>query len=188
MSIGKEELIQRLTKLAFGNRLISNMYRGLVAETVVASALSNYWHHCSADWNGWDFVHENGCRLEVKQSAVLQSWSNGKQSACQFSIAPTQGYWVGDKKTVSPGRQSAIYVFAHHGVSDLTQADHCEPLQWKFYVVPAFLLPAQKLLSLAAVVRLARSSLDSIASNYPCPCDTTRLGALVDLVCASISG
>jgi hypothetical protein len=37
---------------AFGERLISNIYRGLIAEIIVGSALGSDWRMCSEDWRG----------------------------------------------------------------------------------------------------------------------------------------
>jgi hypothetical protein len=41
----------------FSGRLVSNMYRGLVAEIIVGAALASEWQMCSGDWRGWDFQH-----------------------------------------------------------------------------------------------------------------------------------
>ena len=49
-----------------------------------------------------------------------------------------------------PGRSSHLYVFAHHPICDET-ADHREPRQWRFYVVPTTRLPDTKRIGLAAV-------------------------------------
>ena len=185
MSISNEEVVQRLTKLAFGNPLISNIYRGLVAEVIVGSALSSNWKHCSEDWKGWDFEHNDGTRFEVKQSAVLQSWSSGEVSASRFSIAPSTGFFTGNKWTANPGRQSSIYIFAHHDNSDRSQADHRDPLQWTFYVVPASLLPTQKTISLDALAKVVELARSQGKCNHFCPCDITHLGKVVDTLHAS---
>jgi hypothetical protein len=60
---------------AFGQPLIVNVLRGLVAETIVAEALSLEWTWCSTDYSAWDFIRSDGKRLEVKQSAARQSWA-----------------------------------------------------------------------------------------------------------------
>ena len=65
-----DEIRAKACAAVFGEPLISNIYRGLVAEIIVGAALGSEWQFCSGDWRGWDFEHPTGCRLEVKQSAA----------------------------------------------------------------------------------------------------------------------
>lgn len=57
--------------------------------------------------------------------------------------------WVAD-----PRRFADIYVFAHHPITN-ESADHRDPRQWRFHVVPAGSLPARKTISLAKVTLLS---------------------------------
>ncbi len=142
MNPTKDEICSRLASETFGEPLVSNMYRGLVAEAIVRCALPENWTWCSADWAGWDFKHEDGTKLEVKQSAALQTWSKeGRVTKCSFGIASATGYYDGDLWVTKAGRQSSIYVFGHHPVTDPTTADHRDPEQWQFYCLPASALP-----------------------------------------------
>lgn len=52
------------------------------------------------------------------------------------------------------GRAAQIYVFAHHPQVD-DDADHRDPAQWQFYVVPASALPDSQRISLSSLARLA---------------------------------
>jgi hypothetical protein len=55
MSIPTVDDIRALLCAAtFGGPLISNIYRGLVAEVIVGAALDPEWQLCSGDWRGWD--------------------------------------------------------------------------------------------------------------------------------------
>lgn len=141
---------------AFGNRLITNSYRGLVAEAMVASVLSPNWTWCSADYAGWDFERSDGVRLEVKQSAARQTWkrSDGKPSICSFDIRTRKGRYEGAEWFNDPGRNADLYVFAHHFVVD-EGADHCDPQQWRFYVIPTTDLPSSKTIGLSNLTKLA---------------------------------
>jgi hypothetical protein len=65
-----DEIRTKAGEAAFGERLVSNIYRGLVAEVIVGAALGPKWYLCSDDWSAWDFEHIDGCRLEVKQYAA----------------------------------------------------------------------------------------------------------------------
>ena len=127
----------KAAEVAFGQSLVTNNLRGLVAETIVASILGPEWQWCSADWAGWDFERNDGLRLEVKQSASRQTWasSNGKPSKCRFDIKARQGRYEGADWHPGHGRNADLFVMAHHFVSD-DAADHCAPEQWRFFVLP----------------------------------------------------
>ena len=140
----------------FEKKLLTNIYRAVVAEAIVASALEPNWEWCSADYASCDFRKEN-VRLEVKQSASLQSWNANtlKPSKCSFDIAERTGEWIGGVKwTPGEGRNADVYVFCHHPVVS-TEADHRDAKQWRFFVVPEAVLPKQKTIALRVVERLA---------------------------------
>ncbi|MBA3511589.1 hypothetical protein [Sphingomonas sp.] len=143
-------------KAAFGGALITNNFRGLIAEAIVRSVLPPEWRWCSADYAAWDFERSDGVRLEVKQSASKQTWarSNGKPSACSFDIRSRVGRYEGADWFAEPGRSAHLYVFAHHPVIDET-ADHCDPSQWRFFVVPTEMLPGGKRIGLRSLANLA---------------------------------
>lgn len=137
----------------FGKPLVTNVYRSVVVEAIVAAALPD-WEWCSADYASCDFRRSDGIRLEVKQSALRQSWGN-KLARPGWDIAPRTGYWTeGINWVAVPGRNADIYVLALHGVTDET-ADHRDPAQWLFYVVASADLPAQKTIGHSSLERLA---------------------------------
>jgi hypothetical protein len=148
----KEQLNERL----FGGSLIQNNVRGEYIEQIVANCLSNDWAHCAGDWAGWDFERTDGVRLQVKQSADLQTWGAAKRPA-SFSIAPATGYYLnGTKWIAEPGRPAHLYLFAWHGVVDET-ADQTDPRQWQFFAVSEPALPANaKTISVRTLKRLAK--------------------------------
>lgn len=150
------QIRSKLCAIAFGGPLISNIYRGLVAEIIVGAALGPEWQFYSGDWRGWDFEHAEGCCLEVKQSAARQTWTGSRAASKPiFDIRARKGYFEGADWVVSdPRRFADIYVFAYHPVMDAT-ADHCDPLQWRFHVIPTNRLPAGKTISLARLALLA---------------------------------
>src|ERR1700730_11441245 len=75
-----DDIRARVSVAAFGGPLISNIYRGLVAEIIVGAALGSEWQLCSGDWRGWDFEHLTGLLLEVKQSAARQTWTGTRKA------------------------------------------------------------------------------------------------------------
>lgn len=147
-----QSVFEKASKAAFGSRLITNINRGLVAEAIVALALEPDWQWVSADYSSWDFERADGIKLEVKQSAALQSWSKvfhgaNIESKASFDIAPRTGYWQNQTWVPEVGRAAQIYVFCRHLIWD-EKADHRDPYQWEFYVVEASRLPIQKTISL----------------------------------------
>jgi hypothetical protein len=151
---------------AFGRRLIQNNLRSIVVEAMVAKALGSAWRWSSADWAPYDFEGPNGIRLEVKQSAAQQTWSTpaSKPSKPLFDIAARKGFFAqgpaGSVWTARIGRNADIYVFARNDVVG-DQADHRDPAQWRFYVVPAHDLPATKTVGIA-VLRVVPVSFEQL--------------------------
>jgi hypothetical protein len=149
-----DDIRAKASDIAYGKPLVENSYRGLIAEIIIGEALKPDWRLCSADWGGWDLQHGSGCRLEVKQSAARQTWAAPKRpSQPSFDIRERTGYWEGSTWIPQPGRPAHIYVFAYHPIRDDT-ADHRDPSQWQFYVVPASRLPAGKRISLSKLALL----------------------------------
>jgi hypothetical protein len=171
-----DEIRAKAGEAAFGERLISNIYRGLIAEVIVGAALRPEWQLCSGDWRGWDFEHVDGCRLEVKQSAARQTWT-GSRSATNpiFDIRARSGYFKGADWIPQPGRLAQIYVFAYHPVFDARSTDHCDPAQWRFHIVPVSLLPIGKTISLVRLAQITRAGEWSDLSETV---EQTRAGGL----------
>jgi hypothetical protein len=146
-----DDIRAKASALAYGNPLIENSYRGLIAEIIIGEALGSEWRQCSGDWGGWDFEHAAGYRLEVKQSAARQTWAAPKKpSPPSFDIKKRTGYYEGTAWISQAGRFAHIYVFAYHPIRD-DSADHCDPSQWQFYVVPTTQLPAKDSIGLNGV-------------------------------------
>jgi len=153
-----DEIVRRTALAVFSKPLLTNIHRAVVAEAIVAAALEPEWEWCSADYASYDF-RRGDLRLEVKQSASLQSWNAAtlKPSRCSFDIAERTGEWE-DGVTWKPGagRNADIYVFCHHPVV-APDADHRSPAQWRFFVLPEANLPKQKSLAPSIVERAATS-------------------------------
>jgi hypothetical protein len=152
------DIVAKASDAAFGKKLVTNILRAMLVEAIVAEALSANWRCCSADWTGWDFQSVDAIKLEVKQSAARQTWATeaSSPSKCSFDIAPRIGYFEGVdwRQFPEPIRIAHIYVFAHHPVTDLS-ADHRDPRQWRFYVIPACRLPGDaKTISLSRIQNL----------------------------------
>lgn len=156
MQVTPEDIERRVAEAVFGKKLITNVFRGHVAEAIVAAALEPAWNWCSADYASCDFERADGVRLEVKQSAFLQSWSSEppRKVTTNFDVAERKGYWEGLTWVPESGRRAHIYVLAHHTVID-ESADHRDPAQWTFYVVRSADLPPVKTISLGALRRIS---------------------------------
>ena len=152
MNLSTTRLAQRL----LGTPLIRNSIRGELVEEMVAVALEPQWTLCGGDWGSCDLSQVAGpLRIQVKQSAARQSWHavmSPTPRPC-FSIAAKTGRWEGPTWIAEPSRNAEIFIFAWHPVADAT-ADHRDPAQWLFHVVPETALPPQKSISLAVLQRL----------------------------------
>lgn len=157
MAPSSREVRAAASRAAFGRKLITNSLRGLVAEVIIAAVLEPEWAWCAADWAGWDFECPDGLKLEVKQSAARQTWTalGAALSTCRFDIAPRTGAHLGSEWHERIGRQADVFIFAHHFEAG-DHADHCDPRQWRFYVVQERLLdPHAKSIGLTTVKRFA---------------------------------
>lgn len=188
--ISPENLPEYLMNRFYGQPLIANVYRGDYVEGLILCALGQWWKQ-SFEWGSWDLENAAGVRLEVKQSAALQSWykqTGVKKSSPSFSITPKTGYYTDSTDAAvwvplpagERVRPADIYVLAWHPEPNPEIADHHNPEQWQFFVVPADNLPPkppqvkEQRIGLAAVKKLAT------AVTYD------RLAAEVDKVAAGL--
>ena len=176
-------VVERLIERVYDQPLIGNVERGQYVECMIELALSELrppWK-LTDTWSGWDLEqHETGARIEVKQSAALQTWKTPGRSVPSFKIPSRTGYyadggggWVATKNM----RHADLYVMAWHGETDSQLADHRQPAQWQFYVVPEHLLsPGQQ-----------RIGLNPVASIRP-PCTYEDLAGRVAAEFALLPG
>jgi len=175
-----DAVVAKVSEAAFGKPLITNVLRGQVVEAIIAMALEPDWKWCSADYASWDFENATGCRLEVKQSALRQSWETDAsvKSVPGFDVAARKGRWEGTKWIAEPGRAAHLYILAYHGIAD-DSADHRDPRQWAFFVIPSMSLPPVKRLTLPKAKQLAqpcsvadlRSVANAVAANCLLPAE-----------------
>ena len=152
-------LITRLTHRLFGCPLLRNSIRGELVEEMVAQALEPEWALCAGDWAACDLKQVGGpLRIQVKQSAARQSWhaDDNPPSRPRFAIAHKTGRYEGPTWITETSRNAELFVFGWHPVTDST-ADHRDPAQWQFFVVPETALPPQKSISLSALQKLAKA-------------------------------
>ena len=162
---------------AYEHRVMNNVHRSDYVEAMVAVALADYGWTRKDPWDGWDYEHESGVPLEVKQSAAAQPWKlpkGRKRSPPSFDIAPRKGYEENGVFVERPGRNADVYVFAWNAGTDET-ADQREPATWEFYVVAERDLPAQKSIGLGPLQLLVS------------PCTFDELGAAVERVRKALS-
>lgn len=177
----QSDIAMRLARRLFDRPLIQNSFRGAFVEELVAPLLSDSgWRHCGDDWASWDFEHEGGVRLELKQSAFVQSWLDESGAATNnpsFGIQEKKGHWEGGvfQTYKTPARPANVYVFAWHGVEDRIGADHRDLDQWKFYPIATSALPkGQKKIKLSVVKRLG--AIECAASALASRLEKIRVG------------
>ncbi len=150
----RDDVVQLAIRMLFGRPLVMNAYRSVLVEAIVAIVLGEDWTWCGGDWGECDFVHADGTRLEVKQSAARQSWSGTGTPRPRFDIASRSGRYEGAVWRAEPGRNAELFVFAWHPLIG-SEADHRVPSQWQFFVMPTPLLPPTKSIGLAAIASAA---------------------------------
>jgi hypothetical protein len=152
-----DEIACKLASRLFDRRLIQNQFRSTYVEAMIEPILApNGWQYTGDEWAGWDFARGDD-KLEVKQSAVHQTWSTDKPSAVSFDIAERAGFYTGPKWTAKRGRSAHVYVFAYHPVFG-SDADHRVSDQWQFFVVQSSRLPSgQRKIGIGGIRRLAES-------------------------------
>lgn len=115
-----EFTVQRLVERIYEERIISNVERGAYVECMVELALRERqpaWR-LTGPWAAWDIEHqETLARIEIKQSAALQSWSTKPDprvlKSRGFSIKPHRGYYLADGEWIDTPlqRHADLYVF-----------------------------------------------------------------------------
>ena len=141
--------------------LYNNVYRGDMAEFIVASALGltppagQYFRNV---WNPYDLLTKSGTRVEVKSAAYLQSW-DGDFSKITFGIAPAHDYPVPGsfRPCGTLQRNNDVYVFCLF--TALVRSVPMYDLDaWEFRVLRTSvldeLMPIQKRISLTSLDRL----------------------------------
>jgi hypothetical protein len=143
-----QQLTDRYIKEFLGSPILDNTLRGYWLEVMLAEALGPRCRLVSAGWHLWDLQFgpsDRECpariRIQVRNTAALQTWSKGVTSACQWILAsrPAPAYFGRDHPHVpceSAGYLCDVFILAHHPGSDPTKADHRDPYQWRFFVVP----------------------------------------------------
>lgn len=157
------EIIDDIVRELYQTGVLSNLTRPLYIEKLLVRLLGNEWRHVGGDWSGWDVENvRSKARLEVKQSAARQTWTDGpdrkgKPTNPIFDIDERSGYFIdGSKWVASPGRPADLYVFAwNQKFLPKEEVDHTDPEQWEFYILAESQLPkGQKTIGLNSLKRL----------------------------------
>ena len=156
----KRAVLDAIVRDLYDQRIMGNLARPHYVERLIHHILGPPWELVSHDWAGWDLENPQLVRVEVKQSAARQTWtdlpsSGGRPTRGMFDIAPRKGYYTrGSGAWVdAPGRNADIYLFAWHPVHDPAVADHRIPDQWEVYVVPEHRLPTKRSISQSELTR-----------------------------------
>ena len=154
-----------LLRLRYERRIMSNVDRAGFVECMVTTLLGTEWGlmwNLGDDWAPWDIEHPLGAKIEIKQSAPRQPWHPTNVStvgAPRFDIRPRRQFSPSERRwTGKPERAADLYIFCWHPEAREQFADHSDPGQWKFIVVPTERLPTrQKTIGLPRVRELGES-------------------------------
>lgn len=140
----REELIQRVAQMMYGQRILNNSHRGDLAEGMVISALDPEWNFVGLGWHPWDLQRGSGpdrIRIQVKQIAALQLWGETKRLTLRFGWKSSPpDYFERDnpnEEIESEGWFCEVFVFGLHLEDDESKVDQADANQWQFLVIPA---------------------------------------------------
>lgn len=153
---GTEATIQQFWQWS-ASRLLDNTLRGIFAEWLVGLAL-DCLDEPREEWAAHDLKTKDGVTIEVKSSALYQTWTqNEKQSRPIFRIAKTRAWTPENGFEETAKRQSHVYVFALF--EGKTSRDVLQLKHWTFYVVSTSTLdtklPTQASLGMATLETVA---------------------------------
>ena len=123
-----------------GSNLISNAFRGNLAEFLVWRAL-NAKGDVRPTWDEVDLETHEGIKIEVKSSAYIQDWGQERPSKPSFTIAPSRKWYKEHgQRATEAHRHSNVYVFCLLNHKEYKTLDPMNVDQWTFYVVPTDVL------------------------------------------------
>ncbi|WP_017259099.1 hypothetical protein [Pedobacter arcticus] len=140
--------------------ILSNATRGRFAEFIVATAVGGHPATLRDEWDAYDFISEEGIKIEVKSAAYIQSWNQKALSPISFSIKKAK-VWdlITDMRQNEPSRHADVYVFCHLKHIDQDTIDPLKMEQWDFYVLPTSTLNnytrSQHSITLNSLIKLA---------------------------------
>ena len=163
--------VNRLVQVVYEQRLIGNVERGTYVECMIEMAL----RECHPAWcltETWSSEGDlenakTGARIEIKQSAALQTWHRSPCPTCgsvnDWDVSPSE---TRPPQFSIKQRAVDLYVFAWHPVQDADIADHRRPDQWEFFVVAEESLPQKQALGLEALTRMSDAcNYDTVAAR-----------------------
>ena len=120
------------------SELLSNTWRGVLAEFLVASALELAGEP-RFEWAACDLCTGEGVTIEVKSAAYVQAWHQDRPSDIRFDIAPRKEIWdpATNKTEIlpEPRRIADVYVCCVLGRRDQTRIDPLDVDEWAFSVL-----------------------------------------------------
>lgn len=115
--------------------LRANSLRGIFAEWLVARLL-RLDQPVRDPWAAWDLITPEEVTIEVKASAYLQSWSDGRYSKISFSGLRGQTWTLEAGLSGTATYNADLYVFCVQIEKDADMWNVLDLAQWRFYVLP----------------------------------------------------
>ena len=115
------------------SELNDNMSRGALAEYIVAMAIGVDYEP-KQYWTPFDLKTKAGKRVEVKNTAHIQTWIAKNPSMPRFAISPKRVWDTPEILTKTPTFNADIYVLCYFYETDRGKADPTNLDKWKFWV------------------------------------------------------
>ncbi len=148
--ITPKQIRDRMIREIFNQALMENSFRGIWCEYMVAEALGSECKTVGTGWHAWDLqigeskdAFPQRIRIQVKNSARLQSWNaeTGIESKCQFNLTLRKRPSYFEQYNVGVpceefGFLCDLYILCLHDDPKRKSANHGDPAQWKFFLLP----------------------------------------------------
>jgi len=117
--------------------IITNTTRGMLAEFIVAIALSSNVKRPRDGWQKYDLNYRDH-GIEIKSAAYHQRWKMKKMSTIQYRIRKTRGWDAQTgKMEKDKKRQASIYILCLLSEQERKKVNPLILDQWKFWVIDA---------------------------------------------------
>ncbi|MDP4000217.1 MAG: hypothetical protein Q8Q11_02170 [bacterium] len=113
--------------------VLSNTDRGVLAEYIVA-VLLGIDEAARIPWDACDLRLPDGKKIEVKSTAKLQAWSQGKLNEPRIVLKPTKAYDPRTNTYLPADFNADVYIFCFFKTEKLEKANLLDMSQWDFYV------------------------------------------------------
>jgi hypothetical protein len=137
--VGLDATVADFWRWAFSD-LRDNTTCGILAEFLVAQAVGAQ-RELRIGWDNYDVQSSDGTTIEVKCSALLQSWTQKEHSKLVFGRSSAREFDASrNEYSADPKVRAEVFVFAVQTQADPATYDILDLTHWEFWVVGASII------------------------------------------------